>query len=212
MEFVTRYEHWTIDDWKRVIWSDETRINCFGSDGKTWVWKNPNNKNQKGLYQETPKHGGGSLMMWGCMTYSGAGYISKIDSTMDAALYVEILEECLPLTQTYYGIKPEDVIFQQDNDSKHTSKKAKDFFKDQDINLLFWPANSPDLNPIEHLWSYLKQQLAKHQSPPAGMIELWEHVQEEWNKIPKSICQSLIESMPDHIKAVKAAHGGHTKY
>jgi hypothetical protein len=131
---------------------------------------------------------------------------------MDASLYIEIIDECLPLTQEYYGINPADMILQQDNDSKHTSKLAQTYFNEKNITLLFWPSRSPDLNPIENLWSYLKQQLAKYPEPPSSIHGLWERVQHEWNKIPESHCQALIESMPNCIKAVKNAKGGHTKY
>ena len=58
-----------------------------------------------------------------------------------------------------------------------------------------WPAQSPDLNPIEHLWNYLKRKLAEYEVPPLGVLELWERVQEEWGKIKPEVYQGLIESM-----------------
>jgi len=75
-----------------------------------------------------------------------------------------------------------------------------------------WPAQSPDLNPIEHLWSHLKKKLADYDTPPKGILELWERVQEEWEEIGPEVCQNLIESMPRCVEAVIKAKGGYTKY
>ena len=75
-----------------------------------------------------------------------------------------------------------------------------------------WPAQSPDINPIEHLWGHLKRKLAEQEVAPRGILELWERVEEEWNKIDAGVCQNLIESMPRRVAAVKQANGGYTKY
>ena len=75
-----------------------------------------------------------------------------------------------------------------------------------------WPAQFPDLNPIEHLWNHLKRKLGEHEEPPRGMIELWERTAKEWNAIPKEVVQNLIESMPRRVEAVIEAKGGYTKY
>ena len=89
----------------------------------------------------------------------------------------------------------------------------RDYLENQQYEVLQWPAQSPDLNPIEHLWSKLKRELNKYESPPKGMIELWERVQEVWNnKISKEDCLVLIESMPRRIEAVLKAKGLWTKY
>lgn len=78
--------------------------------------------------------------------------------------------------------------------------------------MLHWPAQSPDLNPIEHLWNFLKRKLAEYETEPKGILELWERVQVEWNKIPRELCAALIESMPTRIAELLKAKGGPTKY
>ena len=212
LEFALEHQHWTLDDWARVIWSDETKINRLGSDGRLWVWKRPGSALTEQHVNGTVKFGGGSLMLWGCMTTQGVGYMCKIDGRMDAELYTTILQDDLLETVEFYRLDKEELIFQQDNDPKHTSKKAKQWFKENNINVLKWPAQSPDLNPIEHLWKHLKKELNGYETPPAGIHELWERVQVEWEKIPREVCVSLIESMPRRVQAVIKAKGGHTRY
>ena len=151
-------------------------------------------------------------MVWGCMLWDGVGYACKIDGKMDGELYCSILEDELQQSLEYYGKSPADTIFQQDNDPKHTCKKAKEWFKDHGFQVLSWPAQSPDLNPIEHLWAHLKRKLAEYERPPGGMLELWERIEKEWNEIEPSVCQGLIESMPRRVGAVVKAKGGYTEY
>ncbi len=212
MEFALRHQYWTEDDWNQVIWSDETKINRIGSDRCKWVWKKPGNGLAAKDVKGTVKFGGGSLMMWGCMTAQGVGYACHIDGHLDAETYTHIMDNELMQTVEYYGLEKDKLIFQQDNDPKHTSKKASNWFASEGIQLLEWPAQSPDLNPIEHLWSYLKARLAEYDRHPKGILELWERVDNEWNKIPPQMCIDLIKRMPQRIQAVLKAKGGYTKY
>jgi hypothetical protein len=92
------------------------------------------------------------------------------------------------------------------------SKLAQKWFKDNGIKVLDWPAQSPDLNPIEHLWSILKFHLAAYPTPPPSIEELWKRVEAEWEKIPKEECLKLINSMPRRVAAVLKVKGGYTKY
>ena len=75
-----------------------------------------------------------------------------------------------------------------------------------------WPAQSPDLNPIEHLWNYLKRKLNKYEIPPRDIHELWERVEKKWEAIPKGVVQDLIASMPRRCAVEVEAKGRHTKY
>jgi len=212
MDFALTHKDWTLEDWKKVVWSDETKINRMGSDGRQWVWKKAGEGLSDRVVEGTRKFGGGCLMMWGCMVWEGVGYACKIDGRMDGELYVKILQDELQESIAYYGKTNEEIIFQQDNDSKHTCHKARNWFQDHDFNVMLWPAHSPDLNPIEHLWSHLKRRLAKYEGEPKGMLELWERVQVEWDKIEPEVCQKLIETMPGRIAAVLKAKGGYTRY
>ena len=95
---------------------------------------------------------------------------------------------------------------------KHTSKKAQAFLEELGLMLLEWPTQSPDLNPIEHLWTHLKRKLAEYPEPAGGVEELWERMNEEWGKIPADVVLRLIESIPHRVQAVLRAKVGHTKY
>lgn len=207
-DFAKTHLDWTMEDWKKVVWSDETKINRLGSDGRKWAWKKQGEGLSERLVDGTVKFGGGSLMIWGCMLWDGPGFACKIDGKMDGELYIKIMEDELKESLAYYNKQVEDVIFQQDNDPKHTCIKAREYFAKQEYKKMKWPAQSPDLNPIEHLWNHLKRRLAEYETPPGGMLELWERVQVEWDKIGPEVCQNLIESMPRRVRAVWKAKGG----
>ena len=134
LDFARSHEHWTKDDWERVIFSDETKINRFNSDGRTWFWsRDPNTLDERSV-QQTVKHGGGGIMMWGCMCSEGVGFACKIDNIMDQYLYKEILEDELLETIEYYELDSKKIFFQHDNDPKHTAKSVKAWLKPKNRN------------------------------------------------------------------------------
>ncbi|EIE81240.1 hypothetical protein RO3G_11411 [Rhizopus delemar RA 99-880] len=175
-EFARAHLSWTIDDWKKVIFSDETKVNRIGSDGLQWTWTN-GDKLKDFQVQHMIKHGGGSLMLWGCLTWHGVGYLSNIKGSINSDFYIGILEDELMKTIDWYDLEKEDIIFQQDNASIHTAKKVSEWLDNNNITVLRWPSHSPDLNPIENLWSILKRRLLQYEKQPDGMLELWSRVE-----------------------------------
>ena len=212
LQWAQIHANWTVEDWKRVLWSDETKVNRIQSDGKVYCWKGEGEPLSDRTTNPTVKHGGGSIMVWGCMGWNGVGKLVEVQGKMNADQYCEILDEGMVESFEKLEMEEEERIFQQDNDPKHTSYRAQKWFEDHNIQVLPWPAQSPDLNPIEHLWGHLKRQLKKYPTQPKGVHELWDRLVVEWNNIPPETCQKLIESMPRRIKAVIKAEGRHTGY
>ena len=122
LDFALSHQDWTVDDWRRVVWSDETKINCLRSDGQKWVWKKAGEGLSDRLVEGTKKFGGGSVMGWGCMMWEVVGYACRIDGRMDGDLYIKILDEEFQESIKFYHKTKDDIIFQQDNDPKHTCK------------------------------------------------------------------------------------------
>lgn len=216
LAWAEEHKNWTSDDWRRMVFSDETKVNVYGSDGCKYYWSRPDDKLQPHHLDLTVKGGGGSIMVWGCITYDGPGYACWIsEGTMKASDYVGILGTTLMDSLEYYGYHPQDIYFQQDNDPKHTSKLAKQWFKDNNFkcdHTFNWPSQSPDLNPIEHIWHHLKLKLSAYDTRAKGVHELWNRVEKEWSTFTAEDCRRYIDSMPDRCRAVIAAKGGHTRY
>ena len=148
MDFAIAHKDWTLEDCKRVVWSDKTKINYLGSDGRKWVWKKAGKGLSDRLVEGSLKFGGGSLMMQGCMMWEGVGYGWKIDGRMDAKLCTQILEDKLQQSLEYYGKSAADIIFQQNNEPKHKSKTATTWFEDHEYIVMDWPAQSQTSIPL----------------------------------------------------------------
>jgi transposase len=212
LKFAKAHQHWTVEDWRNVVFSDETKINRFNSDGRKWTWYREGSSLNSRRVTQTVKNGGGNIKIWGCITSKGVGHMCKIENNLDSFLYLEILKGELVDTFKLYRLNESKTMFQHDNDPKHTAIKVKKYLQKQKFETLWWPSQSPDLNPMEHIWVVLKQALNRYKKPASGMLELWDRVQLEWEKISKETCLKFIDSMPKRMSAVIKAKGSWTKY
>ena len=197
------------DFWNSIIFSDESKFNILGPDGNKKVWRKANKELDPKNMRGTVKHGGGSVLVWGCMAASGVGKLVMIDGIMNQYSYLKILKDNLQQSAAKLGVG-RSFIFQQDNDPKHTARTVQEWLLYNTRKQLKTPPQSPDLNPIEHLWEHLDRQMRKRDINNKN--DLIKALLEEWQKIPPTITQKLVYSMPSRLKEVLKAKGYPTKY
>ena len=199
---------WTREQWRRVLWSDESpfvlrynrRTRCY-----VRVWAPPSPEQFTGTIKHDAK-----LMVWGCFAAHGVGRLYRVQGLLEKHQFLRILmDELLPSVETLF---PNNApwIFQQDNDPKHTALMNQGYLRANNVNILRWPSQSPDLNPIENLWSILDMRLKDRN--PQNLDQLFECLQGGWAALPVSLLESLADSMPVRCQAVINSHGYPTKY
>ena len=190
----------------KFLFTDESKIS-IGNDGCTYVWRRQGEELSPECCLSTVQHPA-SVMLWGSMASSGVGSIHKIEGKLNATGYQEILaDKMLPDAYILIG---EDFILQQDNFPIHTAFTTREWLWTNDVTVLEWPSRSPDANPIEHLWHWLKVRV--NRLHPRTAADLWAAVQTAWASIPVDFVQTLVDSLPRRVEAIRRANGGWTKY
>jgi len=157
----------------------------------------------------TIKHGGGNVMVWGCVAAGGVGQMVFIDEKMNKNMYKDILSQNLIPSALKLGLNPKSFLFQQDNDPKHSSYLVQEWLV-YHCKQLKTPPQSPDLNPIEHVWDILEKRIRKHVISSKESLKT--ALMTEWDQIGANETENLVKSMGRRLQAVIDAKGGPTKY
>ncbi|KAG2193357.1 hypothetical protein INT46_006457 [Mucor plumbeus] len=185
-----KYQHvgWTDKQWEQVVWSDESRFRVFGHDGKPKVLRKQGERYESCHLLRTVKYGGGSLMVCSCFWAGGYGPLVFVDGNMNQDSY-------------------------EDNAPCHTGGYASWWKNSHSLNVLKdWPAQSPDLNPIEHIWSELARQLRSRRPDIKNTEYLRQTLIEIWEELAPEFAKTLVSSMSKRCQGVIDAKGDATKY
>ena len=208
LAFANRYIDWTPDQWRKVLFSDETLIRQFYSFSTNV--RRPVGKRYHARYTVPRVKQSPSQMIWGCISGSGRGglWFLPVNSTINASIYKEILQEKVPQWMEILGCD----VFQHDGAPAHKAKSTIAWFEQSGVEILGnWPGSSPDLNPIENCWAIVKKRVAEMK--PTSLLDLKSKIKLVWcTEITSEYCKNLIDSMPRRLAAVLAARGGPTKY
>ena len=117
-----------------------------------------------------------------------------------------------PVVRLFAGAIGPDFIMMDDNARPHRARVVQEYLERESIERMDWPAVSPDLNPIEHVWDQLQYRLSQRPNQPQTLDDLENALREEWNNLPQQNLETLIMSMQRRCQAVLRAHGGHTEY
>ena len=191
-------------DWSKVIFTDETTISQFSRPKKVW--------RQKGeiIMVPTVKHSA-KVHVYGCFSEEGFGNIYCFTNNLTGDLLCTIYETTLlPSAENFFGEDNHNWKLQEDNDPKHTSRKAQKWRSRNHVKRISWPSQSPDLNPIENVWAILKANISNHK--PTSTKELIRIIKKEWEKLDKTFAENLVSSMKNRISLVISNKGDHILY
>jgi len=206
--------NWNISEWNNIIWSDESSVEIGESSRRELVWRKVGERYNLNCLRPTFKSGRKSVMVWGCFVSNRLGpLVICEEGRMNSDDYIKILNDHLKefkaAIETEFG---NTLIFQDDNAKIHTSKKTREWKEKNRIISMPWPAQSPDLNPIENLWKILKDRIQQRKPFPKTVQQLKIALKEEWSKLESNSLSNLINSMPKRVRMVIEEKGGHTKY
>ncbi|GFW26136.1 transposable element Tcb2 transposase [Trichonephila clavipes] len=168
-EWATEHVNWRRNEWSNVLFSDESRFSVHPDNRRIFIWRDRGSRNNPAFVRESVRVG-------------GVGVFEE-----------EILR---PIVVPYAAAIGDDFILMDNNCRPHCANLVEDFLFEEEIVRMEWPACSPDMNPIQHVWDALGRRVAGHQPPRQTLQELERALLEEWDRIPQLMINSFIDSMP----------------
>jgi len=202
--FCKDYLQMTASAWGNVIFTDEMRIELYGSR-RAYVRRKVGMRFHNEYVCKTVKFGGRSLLLWGAIKEDGSRILLRCPKIMNSAAYQSVLNEGLP------DIYSRHSVLMHDGAPCHRSMSTKLYLERKKICYISdWPSQSPDLNIIENMWAVLKRNVS--QRFPHTIEELWEVAKKEWYAIDNAYIRKLYASIPRRLNAVRKMHGKQSKY
>ncbi len=188
IQFTQAHKNWTIEDWKNIAWSD-------GSDGRVIIWRKEHESMDPSCLVSTVQAAGGSgVMVWGIFSWHTFGPLVSIEHHLNTTVYLSIIADHVhPFMTTVYTST--DGYFQQDNAPCHKAQIISDWFLEHDNEspLLKWSPQSPDLNPIEHLWDVVEREIHIMDVQPTNLQQLCDAIMSIWTKSLRNVSNTLLK-------------------
>lgn len=209
LAFAHKYKDWTAEQWRKVLFSDESTFKCVRPRPRRIRRPKNSNRCSPQYTCKTVKHPDG-VMVWGSFSgtlgRAGLFFLPK-NMTMKADNYIKVLHDHMLPSYEIQGCD----YFLQDNAPCHKAKKVMKWLSDHNVQLIEWPGNSPDLNPIENCWNYMKNMLSTCNT--SSVPRLSHEILKMWTTEMKlDYFRNLSDSMPKRLQMVIKAKGQMTKY
>ncbi|GFV95614.1 transposable element Tcb2 transposase [Trichonephila clavipes] len=164
-EWATQHVNWRRNEWSNVLFSDESHFSVHPDNRRIFIWRDRCSRNNPAFVHESVRFGGGGVLVYGGISIDGRTdlYIIR-DGPLTARRYRD--EILRPIVVPYAAAIGDDFILMDDNCRPHRANLVEDFLFEEGIVRMEWPACSPDMNPIEHVWDALGRRVVGRQPPP----------------------------------------------
>jgi hypothetical protein len=195
LAFAKEHRHWTENDWKNVIWTDESSLELGKMSRQIRVWRKPHEVYASQCLAPTFKSGRSSVMVWGAITgFHKNPLVLMPEGERTTNDFIRNVYDGT-LSAFYFMHDHPHLTLMEDGVPVHHTKHAQQWRIAYGIQKLDWPPNSPDLNPIENLWKLVKD-LLRHHNRPRNKQEMMQTNEAVWNEVFMEQLQYLIASMP----------------
>ena len=193
----------TRQQWDSVLFTDESRFSVSTADGRIRVWRRAGERYADACVLEHDRFGGGIVHIWGRISYHHRTQSHVFRNAVTAQAYTD--EVLRPIVAPAFQAHNDLRVLQHDTARLHTARATTQFLALQNFNVIDWPACSPDMNPIEHIWDALDRRI-RQRGPIANLQQLEVTLVQEWNNLPQHIIQTVVRSMRRRIVACIQAH------
>ena len=195
--------------WRRVFFTDQKIFRVRSNRRSIYTTRAVGERLNTHCITSTIKSGA-QIHVWAGIGYNGFSALKVIQGNLNAQRYQEVVLADIQEVGRPCTVRNAGWIFMQDLAPAHNAASTRQFLLDRRVNVLPWPGNSPDMNPIEHVWNYVQRRLFNRL--PRNQAELLAQIQAEWARVPLPYIKTLVNSMPRRVAAVCASKGAATRY
>lgn len=211
MAFSRAHAGWNNRQWRRVMFSDESRFYLKRVDGRKRVWRRRRERHVPATVIPTVAFQGGGVMVWAGISATAKTDLVFIEGNLNGQRYIN--EVLTPHVLPFLRQMPvADPIFQDDNARPHRARIVDDFLRTNNVNRMVWPAISPDLSCIEHVWDVLGRAVSERLEQNSTLQDLRRFLREEWARIPHQTIRKLVYSSKNRVRECRRNNGGFTHY